>query len=104
MESLDEIFDEVINLNDSNKVIELDDVALLEIKRKDSHVVQKERTKSQSGGSLSSLDGKRLTRSSTDSLPSPVSDYVIKREILDEFNFESVVDKISTIGINPTAL
>lgn len=113
-DNLGEIFDEIVDeLQEEfdDKVLELDDQEpvfekelVLERKRTSSFNKLKDSIRSESIQQFGRKNSSSLSRyfscSSTDS----TLDASSKQVLIDDVNFESVIEKIATVGVNPTAL
>jgi len=112
-ENMDEIFDEMVDemvdeIGDDSeeKVVELDKELVLMKKRTKSFCQMRDSIWSgpmtdfrdvSKDKNLSKIDSESTYNSTN-------SEINIRKDLLDDMNYESVFEKISTVGINPTAL
>jgi len=112
-ENMDEIFDEMVDemvdeIGDDSeeKVVELDKELVLMKKRAKSFCQMRDSIWSgpmtdfrdvSKDKNLSKIDSESTYNSTN-------SEINIRKDLLDDMNYESVFEKISTVGINPTAL
>lgn len=106
-ENLDEIFDEIVDEMDEDsddRIMEFEEDLVLERKHSSSYNKLRESIKSEPIKKFDSPKENRLTKTWSRSTTMSTSDWVIKQDLLDDMNFESVIEKIATVGVNPTAL
>lgn len=112
-ENLGEIFDEIVNdlyEESEDKVFELDEhepifetELVLERKRTSSFNKLKDSIRSESIQQFGRKNSNALSKYFSCSSDSTVDDST-RQVLIDDVNFESVIEKIATVGVNPTAL
>ena len=103
-EDLDEFIDKYIDSQDDAKVIELGNSPLLE-ESKGHHSIDKLKKSYTEQAQLRKANSVKVQKFSKLNTTSQTSaDYILDEKDFDHKNFTSVIEKIATVGINPTSL